>query len=142
MPTRTKQTLRPPSPIQDNGAGNRRMSSPRSNSENQNVSLIRDFKALVPPIFRGGTNFLEAEHWLKEIKKILDVMVVSEERRVSLASFMLRDEADSWWDMIKSTHDVAQMKWTKFEELFLANYFLEAIRRQKRAEFDTCFKRT
>ena len=96
MPTKTKQTIRPPSPIQDNGAGNRRMSSPRANSENQNVSLIRDFKALVPPIFRGGPNFLEAEHWLKEIKKILDVVAVYEERRVCLTSFMLRDEADSW----------------------------------------------
>ena len=135
MPTKTKQTLRPPSPIQDNGVGNRCMSSPRANSENQNVSLIRDFKALVPPIFRGGPNFLEAEHWLKEINKILDVMEVSEERRVSLASFMLRDEAFSWWDMIKSTHDVAQMKWTKFEELLLANYFPKAIRRHKRVEF-------
>ena len=71
------------------------MSSPIANSENQNVSLIRDFKALIPPIFRGGPNFLEVEHWLKEIKKILDVMEVSEEMRVSLTSFMLRDEADS-----------------------------------------------
>ena len=123
MPTRTRQTVRPPSPIQDNGVGNRLMSSPRANSENQNVSLIRDFKALVPSIFRGSPNFLEAKHWLKEIKKILDVMAISRKRRVSLASFMLRDEADSWWDMIKSTHDVAQMKWIKFEEFLLANYF-------------------
>ena len=37
---------------------------------------------------------------MKEIKKILDAMVVPEERRVSLALFMLRDEADNWWDMI------------------------------------------
>ena len=124
MPTKTRQIIRPCSPIQDNGAGNRPMSSPRANSKNQNVSLIQDFKALVPPIFRGGPNFLEAEHWLKEIKKILDVMVVPEVMRVLLASLMLRDEADRWWGMIKSTHDVAQMKWTQFEELLLANYFL------------------
>ena len=71
MPSRTKKTLRPPSPIQDNGAGDRRMSSPRANFENQNVSLIRDFKAIVPPIFRGGLNFLEVEHWLKERNKIV-----------------------------------------------------------------------
>ena len=75
-------------------------------------------------LIRGGPNFLEVEHWLKEIKIIL-----------SFASCMLRDEADSWWEMIKSTHDVAQMKWTKFEEFLLANYFLEVIRRQKIVEF-------
>ena len=69
------------------------------------------------------------------MKKILDVLEVPEERRVSLASFMLRDEADSCWDMVKITHDVPHMGWTQFEELLLAKYFLEAMRRQKRSEF-------
>ena len=99
------------------------------------MSLIQEFKALNPPSFRGGPNFLEAENWMKEIKKILDAMVVPEERRVSLALFMLRDEADSWWDMIKTTQDVTKMVWMQIEELLLANYFPEAVRRQKRAEF-------
>ena len=71
---------------------------------------------------------------MKESKKILDVMGVQEEIRVSLASFMLRDEADSWWDMIKSTHDVPHMRWDQFEELHLANYFPEAVMKQKRVK--------
>ncbi|XP_034677757.1 uncharacterized protein LOC117908237 [Vitis riparia] len=62
-------------------------------------------------------------------------MAMLEERRVSLASFMLRDEADNWWDMIKTTQDVTQMVWMRFEELLLSNYFPETVRRQKRAEF-------
>ena len=86
-------------------------------------------------MFRGGINFLEAEHWLKEVKKILDVLEVPEERRVSLASSMLRDEVDSWWDMVKNTYDVPRMGWTQFEELLLAKYFHEAMKRQKRSEF-------
>ncbi|KAJ9678207.1 hypothetical protein PVL29_022946 [Vitis rotundifolia] len=79
-------------------------------SEYQNVSLIREFKALIPPIFQGGPNFLEAENLMKEIKKILDVMVVPEEMRLSLVSFMFKDEADNWWDMIRTTQDVTQMR--------------------------------
>ena len=59
------------------------------------MGLIQEFKALTPPIFHGGPNFLENENWLKERKKILDVMAVPEEMRVYLASFMLRDEADN-----------------------------------------------
>ena len=86
------------------------------------MSLIWEFKALTPPIFRGGPNFLEAKNWMKEIKKILDVMAVPEEGRASLASFMLRDEADNWWDM-----------YDQFEELLLSKYFPEDVRRQKRA---------
>ena len=48
------------------------------------MSLIQEFKPL---------------NWMKEIKKILDVMGVLGKGRVSLALFMLRDEADNWWDM-------------------------------------------
>ena len=92
------------------------------------MSLIQEFKALNPPIFRGGPNFLEAKNWMKEIKKILDVMIVLDERRVSLA-FMLRDEADNWWDMIKTTQDVTKMVWMQFEELLLSNYFPKIVRR-------------
>ena len=66
---------------------------------------------------------------MKEIKKILDVMVMPEEMRVSLASFMSRDEANNWWDMIKTTRDVIQMVWMRFEELLLSNYFPETVRR-------------
>ncbi|RVW12429.1 hypothetical protein CK203_107264 [Vitis vinifera] len=62
---------------------------------------------------------------MEEIKKILDVMAVPEERRVSLASFMLRDEVDNWWDMIKTSQDVTKMVWMQFEELLLSNYFPE-----------------
>ncbi|RVW18031.1 hypothetical protein CK203_117136 [Vitis vinifera] len=72
---------------------------------------------------------------MKEIKKILDVMAVPEERRVSLASSMLRDEVDNWWDMIKTSQDVTKMVWMQFEELLLSNYFPEVVRRKKRAEF-------
>ena len=135
LTTRPKRTTRS-SPISHGDVNEGRpVIHPVAGSECQNVSLIREFKALNPPSFRGGPNFLEAENWMKEIKKILDVMAVPEERRVSLASFMLRDEADNWWDMIKTTQDVTKMVWMQFEELLLSNYFPEAVRRQKRAEF-------
>ncbi|RVW70601.1 Transposon Ty3-G Gag-Pol polyprotein [Vitis vinifera] len=135
LTTRPKRTTRSSPISHGNITEGRPVIHPVAGSECQNVSLIREFKALNPPSFRGGPNFLEAENWMKEIKKILDVMAVPEERRVSLASFMLRDEADNWWDMIKTTQDVTKMVWMQFEELLLSNYFPEAVRRQKRAEF-------
>ncbi|KAL6340732.1 hypothetical protein AAG906_021270 [Vitis piasezkii] len=49
---------------------------------------------------------------MKEIKKILDVMAMRE-RRVSLASFMLRDEVVTWWDMIMTNE---QMRAEQFQE--------------------------
>ena len=132
---RVRQLVRSSSPVQEDGAGESVALPPRVIPEKMDVRLIKDFKALIPPVFRGGINFLEAEHWIKEVKKILDVLEVPKERRVSLDSFMLRDEADNWWDIFKSTHDVPHMGWTQFEELLLAKYFPEAMRRQKRSEF-------
>ncbi|RVW66491.1 hypothetical protein CK203_066077 [Vitis vinifera] len=112
LTTRPRQTTRSSPLSHGNVTGERAAIYPTAGSKCHNVTLIREFKALTPPIFLGGPNFLEAENWMKEIKKILDVMAVPEEMRVSLASFMLRDE-----------------------ELFLSNYFPEAVRIQKRAEF-------
>ena len=62
-------------------------------------------------------------------------MAVLEKGRVSLALFMLRDEVDNWWDMMKTTQDVTKMVWMQFEELLLPNYIPEAFRKQKRVEF-------
>ena len=90
-----RQPVRSSSPVQEDEAGESLALPPRVIPEKMDMRLIKDFKALIPPVFRGGVNFLEVEHWLKEVKKVLDVLEVPEEWRVSLASFMLRDEADS-----------------------------------------------
>ncbi|RVW90373.1 hypothetical protein CK203_045779 [Vitis vinifera] len=135
LTTRPRRTTRSSPLSHTNVTEGRATIYPAAGLECHNVSLIQEFKALTPPILRGEPNFLEAKNWMKEIKKILDVMAVPEEMRVSLAFFMLRDEADNWWDMIKTTQDVTKMVWMQFKELLLSNYFPEAVRRQKRAEF-------
>ena len=43
-------------------------------------------------------------------------MAILEEMRVSLAFFMLRDEIDSQWDMIKTTQNVTQMAWIQLQQ--------------------------
>ena len=65
-------------------------------------------------------------------------MAVPKEMRVSLAFFMLMDEADNWWDMLKTTQDVTQMAWIQFEELFLSNYFLGPLEDKKKKNSLIC----
>ena len=62
---KAKQTIRFSSLSYDNGAKGRNAIYPGVDSKYQNVSLIQEFKALVPPIFWGGPNFLETKNWLK-----------------------------------------------------------------------------
>ncbi|RVW18334.1 Retrovirus-related Pol polyprotein from transposon 17.6 [Vitis vinifera] len=68
---------------------------------------------------------------MKEIKKILDVMAVPEEGRVSLASFMLRDEADNWWDMnMTVTESAAKFtQLSRYAQNVVANEQIEVVAR-------------
>lgn len=89
---------------------------------------------MVSPIFKGGYDS-EAENWLEEVKKTLDMLGVAESRMVSLASYMLRGEANLWWETVKSTQDVMHMTWKQFEKIFLQKYIRSGTRVQKREEF-------
>ncbi|RVW18327.1 Transposon Ty3-G Gag-Pol polyprotein [Vitis vinifera] len=68
---------------------------------------------------------------MKEIKKILDVMAMPEEGRVSLASFMLRDEADNWWDMnMTVTESAAKFtQLSRYAQNVVANEQIEVVAR-------------
>jgi len=47
-----------------------------------------------PPVFEGETDPLQAEGWLLQIEKILDVINCTEEQKVSFSSFMFQKEAE------------------------------------------------
>ncbi|KAI8555642.1 hypothetical protein RHMOL_Rhmol05G0189100 [Rhododendron molle] len=74
----------------------------QASSSNQPRSTIHEqFMKLQPPTFSGGVEPLEAEEWLRRIESIFDVMSVSDDQKVILAPFMLKDQAQFWWDSTK-----------------------------------------
>ncbi|XP_059629741.1 uncharacterized protein LOC132272656 [Cornus florida] len=97
------------------------------------IKCLAEFRRLKPPNFRGNKG--EAEKWLKEIKKLFEVTSTPEEFKVAIASSLLFDEADHWWDTVKIRHDLESMNWTTFEELFYAQYFRDVVREAKLQEF-------
>lgn len=103
--------------------------------EDRSANIVKAFMSLSPPTFKGGYDSV-AENWLEEVKKILDVLGVAESRMVSLASYMLRGEANLWWNMVKSTQNVTQFTWEQFEEVFLKRYIRPLTRIRKRTEFN------
>ena len=58
LTTRPRQTTRSSLISHGNVTEGRVAIYPTAGLEFQNVSLIREFKALTPPIFQGGPNFL------------------------------------------------------------------------------------
>ena len=108
------------------------------NAGNARTVTVKQFKELGPPEFHGKPDPLQAEAWVKQITKIFDVLRCTEDQKVPFATFMLRGEADHWWESIKRTHHMAlEMSWAEFQELLNEKYFSESIRHMKEVEFIT-----
>ncbi|WMV15023.1 hypothetical protein MTR67_008408 [Solanum verrucosum] len=77
-----------------------------------------------PPELLGSQTGENPQNFLDEIKKIFEVMQVTENDRVELASHQLKDVAHIWyaqWKENKGT-DAAPITWECFSETFLDRY--------------------
>ena len=62
---------------------------------------LEQFQKLNPPAFKREVNPIQAEDWLRQFDKILDVMECTENQRVCFTSFMFQGETEHWGEMIK-----------------------------------------
>ena len=77
-----------------------------------------------------------ADHWFKQIEKILEAMeITSDATKIRLVAFHLEEESQVWWEWVKTSRDMEAMTGTKFHELFMSKYFLATVRHAKAREF-------
>jgi hypothetical protein len=57
-----------------------------------------EFLRLKPPTFAGSSNPLDADDWLRTVKRKLEAIGCHENKRVHLAAHQLSGMALSWWD--------------------------------------------
>ncbi|XP_010663868.1 uncharacterized protein LOC104882405 [Vitis vinifera] len=100
------------------------------------MEAMKRFMVIQPPSFNGEPNAEAVEHWLRRIKRILVGLDTPEERRVSLAAYMLVDKVDFWWESMKIVYDTEVMTWEEFERIFLGKYFGEVAKHAKMMEFE------
>ena len=68
------------------------------------ASNLQRFKAHHPPTFTGGGDLMVADHWFRQIERILRAMeITSDTTRITLASFQL--ESESVPDLVGVGHD-------------------------------------
>ena len=65
------------------------------------TTIHEQFMNLNPPEFVGATDLIVAEEWLKKLGVIFEVMEVTEEQKLSLATFMLEGKARNWWEAMR-----------------------------------------
>ncbi|XP_028075669.1 uncharacterized protein LOC114277904 [Camellia sinensis] len=102
------------------------------------LTAIERFKKLGAPSFSGSPNPMEAEAWLRRVEQIFSVMEVSDEQRVALASFMLVEEAEYWWEATQrllTASGTGGLTWNQFTKVFNDKYFPATYRYEKEREF-------
>ncbi|XP_062020947.1 uncharacterized protein LOC133737404 [Rosa rugosa] len=115
--------------------GNASEQTPEELERYRVTQCLEQFTKLKPPQFNGIGEACEAENWLKQIHKILEILRTPEQYRVSLAVHQLVGEADNWWDTVRSLRTVADLTWAEFEQLFLERFFPPVLKAQKISEF-------
>ena len=65
------------------------------------------------------------------ISCILDFMRVERSDRVACASYMFREDARIWWDVVVQRRNVTVMTWEEFTNIFNEKYYSVAVRAVK-----------
>ncbi|XP_028079844.1 uncharacterized protein LOC114281548 [Camellia sinensis] len=104
-------------------------------AEDRTITLMKEFKKMKPPSFKGGIELMIAEAWVLGIEKLFEVFLCTEVQKVQLATFTLEDEAQRWCMLTGTVHQ--GLTWDKFLELFYDKYFPQSMRDKKVIEFQT-----
>ncbi|MQM15778.1 hypothetical protein Taro_048728, partial [Colocasia esculenta] len=84
-------------------------------------SIMERFKGMSPPSFKGESDPLLAESWMREIEKIFWAIRCAEDDKVTLATYMLQERADMWWSsLLRSRFEDGDVEvgWDEFVRLF------------------------
>ena len=88
------------------------------------LSNLQRFRAHHPPTFRGGGDPLVADHWFRQVERVLeDMEITSGGTRIRLLTFQLADESQIWWGWMKTSKNVEAMTWGDFKEIFMSKFF-------------------
>jgi hypothetical protein len=74
-----------------------------------------DFLRLKPPTFAGSSNPLDADDWMRTIKRKLEAIGCPENQRVQLAAHQVSGMALAWWDTFNVT--IRDATWRSSKQL-------------------------
>jgi hypothetical protein len=97
---------------------------------------VENFNKLRPPTFDHSADPMDANNWLQEIEKKLELTELTEEECVTVAAHQLISTASAWWDSYCDSHpDSLHIWWDKFVEAFRNHHIPEAVMDRKADEF-------
>jgi hypothetical protein len=92
-----------------------------------------EFLRLKPPTFAGSSNPLDADDWLRTIKRKLEAIGCPKNQRVQLAAHQISGMTLAWWDTFSAV--VRNATWPEFETAFREHHVPQGIVQLKEDEF-------
>jgi hypothetical protein len=84
---------------------------------------LGDFQCTKPPTFSHVVEPMDADDWLKSVKKKLQVVQCNNHEKVLLASHQLSGPAADWWDAYIEAHEGHEsINWPKSRAAFRAQH--------------------
>ena len=99
--------------------------APQHQGGDSAAARIRDFMGMNPPEFYGSKFDEDPRLFLEEVRKITQVMHISEEHSMELATYRLKDLAYDWgfaWRKGRG-EGVVPTTWQEFQDAFLDKFF-------------------
>ncbi|XP_042451818.1 uncharacterized protein LOC122036534 [Zingiber officinale] len=96
--------------------------------------LARSVKDRVT-LYPGGAYPWAARSWLKNLESTFGYMSCTDEEKVELAVYHLRDQVVTWWDMQKTIFEEQYITWSMFRDAFEWQYFPATFCLARRQEF-------
>jgi hypothetical protein len=76
---------------------------------------VENFNKLRPPTCDHSVDLMDANNWLREIEKKLELTELTEEECVTVAAHQLIGTASAWWDSYCDSHpDPLHIGWDEF----------------------------
>jgi hypothetical protein len=89
-----------------------------------------------PPTFASSPDPLDADDWLKSVKKMLNIAQCSDREKVLYASSRLTGPAADWWDSYVAAHDAADtISWAELTTQFRNYHILAGLMKIKKKKF-------
>ncbi|XP_073049009.1 uncharacterized protein [Primulina eburnea] len=100
--------------------------------------IISQFQELRPPKFFGNESGEKAAGWLKSINHLFNLMVYSQDIKLKLAIYQLKDRAQLWWEAteeaMKDSGEI--ITWDAFRAHFTQEYAPPSYYAAKEEEFN------
>ncbi|XP_059650787.1 uncharacterized protein LOC132296620 [Cornus florida] len=101
------------------------------------LKLITGFSKLMPMMFEGGADPMEADDYIDQVENHLTSMDMTDDHlKIILATYKFSKDTKLWRKSVTNQHKVEEMGWEMFKELFYEKYFLITKRWELRKQFD------